>query len=77
MAEEFAPIVVDLGKKSRKRIKELKRGKGELQTEAIEAAREVRERFGPEAAGKEFVPIVVVYSKKDGAKRRMKIPSLF
>jgi hypothetical protein len=77
MAEEFAPVVVDLGKKSRKKVKDLKRGRGSLQAEAMDAAAEVKQHFGAEAAGKEFVPIVVVYTKKQRGTRGMKLPKLF
>jgi hypothetical protein len=78
MAEEFAPIVVDLGKQSRKRIKDLKRGKGKLPAEALETATQVRQSFGDEATGKEFVPIIVVYTKKRTTNRLpMKLPSIF
>ena len=59
------PIVVDLGKKSRKQIKSLKRGKGKLMNDVAAAMEEVKTNLGPEAVGKEFVPVVIIYRKKD------------
>jgi len=74
--EDLGAIVIDLGKESRKKIKALKRGGGKLQREAAEATADLISRLGPEAVGKEFVPIVVVYTRKDDSKH-MKLPSLF
>ena len=61
---EIAPIIVDLGKKKRKAIKEFKRGEGKLLLEVQQAVADVRASLGAEATGKEFVPVVVVYQQK-------------
>jgi hypothetical protein len=75
MSEQIAPIVIDLGKKKRKRIKDLKRGRGSVAREVLEATAQVRESFGDAASDKEFVPIVVVYRKKrKGGKMRFPNP---
>jgi hypothetical protein len=66
------PIVVDLGTASRKAIRQLKRGQGTLLATADDVVADLREQLGPDADDKEFVPIVVVYSRKS---RRQ--PSLF
>ena len=63
-----SPIVVDLGKKSSKQIKSLKQGKGKLMNDVAAVVEEVKINLGQDGAGKEFVPVVVVYRKK--AKRR-------
>jgi hypothetical protein len=44
-----APIVIDLGKVKRKRIKQLKRGEGALLDDVQEALFRVRERLGEQA----------------------------
>ena len=63
------PIVIDLGKTRRKWIKQLKQGRGQLLDEVQQAIGEVRARLGEEAKDKEFVPVVLLYSRK--RKRKM------
>jgi hypothetical protein len=63
------PIIIDLGKTKRKRIKRLKRGQGRLMDEVIDVLDEVAEELGEELDGKTLVPIVMIYQKKDGRKR--------
>ncbi len=65
----ISPIVVDLGKKSRKQIKALKRGEGKLMNDVAAVMEEVKTNLGPNAAGKEFVSVVIVYRKKDDRRR--------
>jgi hypothetical protein len=76
MTDHIAPIVIDLGKKKRKRIKDLERGRGSVMTEVLEAMEQVKESFGDAAKNKEFVPIVVVYRKKRKGGR-LGIPAPF
>lgn len=69
------PIVVDIGKKRGKRIKQLKKGRGPLLDEVDAAVDQVKERLGAEADGRVLVPVVIVYRKKP---RRVKgFPTLF
>jgi Family of unknown function (DUF6200) len=63
-ARVAAPIVVSLGKESRKRIRRLKRGRGKLMTEVEHVMDQVRANFGEHAEGKVFVPVVLVYRRK-------------
>lgn len=56
------PIVVDLGKQTNKRIKQLKRGSGRL-IDRIDGAMTQAASRVPQ--GKEIVPVVVVFRKKD------------
>ena len=62
-----------MGKASRKRLKEIEKGEGEL-SEAIRAALEqVRATLGADAQA-ELVPVVVIYSKSKmnyGSKRSL------
>ena len=64
------PIVVDLGGKRAKRIKELKRGKGPLAREVAELIEQARTELASELAGKTLLPLVLIYRKK---KRRSRV----
>ena len=76
------PIIIDLGKAKRKRIKALKRGRGKLMEEVTcalnEASDDIRSRLGEEAANGPLIPVVLIYRKK--RKRRgkgIRLPLLF
>ena len=71
--EVITPIIVDLGKTKAKRIKQLKKGRGELMEEVIDVLDEVVEALGDEVDGKSLVPIVLVYEKKPPKKKRTRI----
>lgn len=64
------PIVVDLGKTRRRRIKDLKRGRGKLVDEVQDVMTRVRDDLGPSADGKQLIPIVIVYKRKTKKRRR-------
>lgn len=64
------PVVVDLGKVRKKRIKQLKKGRGKLFADVSETVDEVIEGLGADASGKEIVPIVVVYKQKSKKRRK-------
>jgi hypothetical protein len=59
-----APVVIDVGKTRRSRIKDLKRGRGRLMDEVHEVVEDVRTEMGPAGEGKQFIPIVIVYKRK-------------
>ena len=63
-AEITAPIIVSLGKKKKKAIKRLKRGKGGMMDEVMDVIEQVEANLGEQAAGKIIVPVVVIYRKK-------------
>jgi hypothetical protein len=63
-AQMTAPVVVTLGKQSRKRIRQLKRGKGKLINEVSAVVEQVRSTFGQQGDDKVFVPVVLVYRRK-------------
>jgi hypothetical protein len=75
-ARSIDPIVVDMGKKSRKQIKNLKRGKGRLVDDVAAVVDEVKANWGSNSAGKEFVPVVIVYRKKSKRGRGSWLPML-
>ncbi len=62
--EVMAPIILSLGKKKKKQIKQLKRGKGRTMDEVLDVVEQVQANLGDQAAGKILVPIVVIYGKK-------------
>ena len=64
----LAPLIIDLGKAKRKRIKQLKKSTGPLMAEVEEAIDETLEKLGKESDGKEILPVVVIVEKK--AKKR-------
>ena len=65
MNKSHAPVVVDLGSVSRRRLKKFKQGlDAELDAEVRDVVAQVRTRLGELAAAKEFVPVVVIYSRK-------------
>lgn len=66
------PIVVDLGKQRRKRIKALKRGTGKLMDEVALALEQVRSSLGEPDQGRLLVPVVFVYKQK---RKRAKGPT--
>lgn len=69
MVEHTAPIILDLGKKKRRALKDLKRGRGRLMDEVEQSLDEVRIGLGEEVKGKQIVPIVLVYKRKVKRKK--------
>jgi Family of unknown function (DUF6200) len=60
-----APIIIDLGKEKKGRIKDLKRGRGRLMAEVASVLTEVRAGLGDDAGNKQLVPVVLIYKKKN------------
>jgi hypothetical protein len=69
VAHEITPIVIDMGKQRRKRIKALKRGRGKLMDEVCRVISETQMTLGTEANGKELLPVVVIYRQKRKRRR--------
>lgn len=67
---EVAPIILTLGKKKKRAVKDLKRGRGRLMDEVEQTLAEVRAGLGAEAHGKDLVPVVMIYRQKQKRKRR-------
>ena len=68
-AEMTQPVVIDLGKQKARKLKDLKAGSGPLWEDMLAVVDEVREVLGEEAAGKIFVPVVMIYQKKSKRPR--------
>lgn len=64
------PVVVNLGKVRKKRVKQLKKGRGKLMAEVTDAVAEVVDGLGEDIRGKEVVPVVIVYREKRKKRRR-------
>ena len=67
--EQLSPIVIDVGKVRSKRIKQLREGKGPLVRNVEEALQTVRDQLKGHLAGKQLVPVVLVYRKKPKTSR--------
>jgi hypothetical protein len=63
MAATIPPIIVDLGRQNRRRIRDLKKREGPLMHDVALAVSEVRAK-SPELAEKELVPVVLIYQKR-------------
>lgn len=65
-----SPVVVNLGKVRKKRIRQLKKGRGKLMNDVGDAVAEVVDGLGEDLKGKEVVPVVIVYREKRKKRRR-------
>jgi hypothetical protein len=63
------PILLNLGKQKRKRIKKLMKGKGKLWGEVQDVIDEVSYLLDDELEGKTIVPLILVYRRKPKNKR--------
>jgi hypothetical protein len=61
--QDLRPILIDLGSRSKKAIKELKRGEGPLLEEVEDALEEVRQSLGEQYKGN-LLPVLVIYRQK-------------
>lgn len=66
-------VVVDIGKKSRKKIKALKRGEGER---VEEIATSLRAQAGPSIDAVDTIPVLLLFEKKRKRKKGMPMPLL-
>ncbi len=62
--EVATPIIINLGKQRRKRIKDLKRSRGVLLEEVLETVAQVNGQLGADGVGKVLVPVVLIYREK-------------
>lgn len=67
--EVTEPILLNLGKQKRKRIKKLMKGKGKLWGEVEGVIEEVTTMLDEELEGKTIVPLILVYRRKPKRKR--------
>jgi hypothetical protein len=58
------PIVIEAGKASKKEVKRLKQGEGNLAAQVAAALDMARSELGSDAEGKVLVPVAVLYKRK-------------
>jgi hypothetical protein len=62
-AATLPPVIIDLGRQNRKRIRDLKKHEGLLMQDVAKTVAEVR-ASSAELANKELVPLVFIYQKR-------------
>ena len=67
--EVTEPIIINMRKQPKKRIKKLLKGRGKLWDEVVDVIDEVRIILGDEIEGNTILPIILVYGKKTKKKR--------
>lgn len=72
-----APVIVDAGKASRRKIRDLKQGGGTLMTDVQDALAQVTASLGDQADGKQLIPVVVLIRRKRKGKKRRRGGGLF
>lgn len=65
----YPPVIINMGKVKKKKIKRLKKGKGPLFDEVLDTIEEVAGDLNGEADEKVIVPIVILYRRKRGRRR--------
>jgi hypothetical protein len=70
MSETLPPVVVDLGRQNRRRIRDLKKREGLLMHDVAHTVSELRAN-SPELADKDLVPVVFIYQKKLRSRRAL------
>jgi len=64
------PVIINLGKRKRKGIKNLLKGRGKLLHEVEDVIEEVSSMLGEELDGKVIVPLILVYKEKPKRRKR-------
>lgn len=64
------PVVVEMGKLSKKQLKAFKGGEGPLMDEVLDVLEEVALGLGQETENRTFVPVVMVFEKQPKKKKR-------
>ena len=62
-SQTAAPIIIDLGKVKKKKVRQLKEGRGALALEVQQVLADTR-RDLVDGANKELVPVILVYQRK-------------
>lgn len=65
-----APIILDVGKTSRKNIRQIKQGQGKLMDDVQDAMAEVTASLGDQANGQHLIPVVLLYRKKSRRNKK-------
>jgi hypothetical protein len=76
-ADIVEPIIINLGKKKRKQIKRLKKGRGKLWRDVIDVIDEVGEQMNSDSEGKTIVPVILIYKEKPKRGGRGRLPRFY
>jgi len=63
------PVILDLGRKSRKAVKKLRNGEGKLMFDVERAIEQTRSRLPDDDKGKQVIPIVIIVCRKKKRRR--------
>jgi len=69
MNPSFTPVVIDLGMRKSRTLRDLMKAEGPLMEEVAGVLDDVREK-SPELATKELVPVVMIYRRRQNRNRR-------
>ena len=58
------PLIIDLGKQSKKKIKQLEGGEGELASRIEEAVSDAKRALNDPARAANVIPVIVMFEKK-------------
>lgn len=72
--EHQTPVIVDLGKRKRRDIKDLRNGHGYLMEEVDQAVARARSGLPDAEQNKPVVPVVILYRKKRKRRGSKSIP---
>lgn len=67
--DDMVPVLLEVGKRKGKHIKDLKQGRGPLMDEVEKTLENVRAQLKAEGDNKELLPLVLVYKQKAKRKR--------
>ena len=71
-----APVILELGKASRKAVRQLREGRGKMLDDVQDAMKEVTASLGEQAEGKHLIPVVLVYRQRRRRKTGGLLPIL-
>ena len=72
--QTHTPVIVDLGKRKRRAIKDLRNGTGYLMEEVDQAVARARSGLPDAEQNKPVVPVVILYRKKRKRRGRKSLP---
>lgn len=72
--ESIVPVIVDVGKTKKNRVKKLKQGEGPLMDEVEAVIDEVCESLGDQGKGKTILPVVLIYRERRKKKKSRLFP---
>ena len=65
-----APVILDLGRTRRNRVRQLKKGRGKLLEDVKDALAEATEALGEQAEGQQLLPVILIYRRRRRKRNR-------